>query len=256
RRRNRQPPLAQLVRYPHLTPRRLLQRQLHHRLLDLRRHPILQVRLPARHLLQRELSAFLVQLLEPVEAVARVTHDLAGLAHVPQLLRQLQQAQLRSNDLLHLRHCRFSSPVAKRPPPASITQMSAQIVASSRYEGLCAHYGMTPSRSNPGAAHENGSIESAHGHLKSAIGDALLLRGSRDFESLHAYRRFIDELVSRRNARNRRPIDLERERLRALPRRRTQDFEEALVRVTSSGGFTLRKVFYTVPSRLIGHQLR
>src|SRR5690606_4239020 len=115
RRRNRQPPLAQLVRYPHLTPRRLLQRQLHHRLLDLRRHPILQVRLPARHLLQRELSAFLVQLLEPVEAVARVTHDLAGLAHVPQLLRQLQQAQLRSNDLLHLRHRRFSSPVVKRP---------------------------------------------------------------------------------------------------------------------------------------------
>src|SRR5207247_4221996 len=28
------------------------------------------------------------------------------------------------------------------------------------------------------------------------------------------------------------------------------------VRVTSTGGFTLRKVFYTVPSRLIGHQLR
>ncbi len=26
--------------------------------------------------------------------------------------------------------------------------------------------------------------------------------------------------------------------------------------MTSSGGFTLRKVFYTVPSRLIGHQLR
>src|SRR5690606_8296822 len=92
------------------------------------------------------------------------------------------------------------------------------LTVTRRYEALCAHYGMTPSRSNPGAAHENGSIESAHGHLKSAIGDALLLRGSRDFESLHAYRRFIDELVSRRNARNRRPIDLERERLRALPR--------------------------------------
>ena len=25
-------------------------------------------------------------------------------------------------------------------------------------------------------------------------------------------------------------------------------------RLTSSGGFTLRKVFYTVPSRLIGHR--
>lgn len=127
---------------------------------------------------------------------------------------------------------------------------------TSRYEALCTHYGMTPSRNNPGVAHENGSIESAHGHLKRALRDALLLRGSRDFERLPAYRAFIDELVSRRNARNRCAIDLERDRLLELPRQRTQDFEEALVRVTSSGGFTLRKVFYTVPSRLIGHQLR
>ena len=28
-----------------------------------------------------------------------------------------------------------------------------------RYQGLMAHYGMTPSRNNPGVAHENGSIE-------------------------------------------------------------------------------------------------
>lgn len=125
-----------------------------------------------------------------------------------------------------------------------------------RYEALCAHYGMTPSRNNRGVAHENGSIESAHGHLKDAIGDALLLRSSRDFDNLTAYRAFIDELISRRNARNRGPIDLERDSLRLLPQRRTQDFEETRVRVTSSGGFALRKVFYTVPSRLIGHQLR
>jgi hypothetical protein len=37
---------------------------------------------------------------------------------------------------------------------------------------------MTPSRNNPGVAHENGSIEGPHGHLKQALGDALLLRGS------------------------------------------------------------------------------
>jgi hypothetical protein len=41
-----------------------------------------------------------------------------------------------------------------------------------------------------------------------------------------------------------------------LPARRTSDYEEELVTVTSHGGFTLRKVFYTVPSRLIGHRLR
>ncbi len=41
-----------------------------------------------------------------------------------------------------------------------------------------------------------------------------------------------------------------------LPGQRTCDHEETLVTVTSSGGFTLKKVFYTVPSRLIGHRLR
>jgi hypothetical protein len=48
-----------------------------------------------------------------------------------------------------------------------------------RYEALCAHYRMEPTRNNRGLAHENGSIESAHGHLKRAIEDALFLRGSR-----------------------------------------------------------------------------
>jgi hypothetical protein len=125
-----------------------------------------------------------------------------------------------------------------------------------RYEQLCAHYGMRPSRNNAGIAHENGAIEGPHGHLKRAIEDALLMRGSRDFGDLAAYRRFIDEIVGRRNTRNAKRIDVERAELKELPDRRTTDYEQVTVRVTSSGGFTLRKVFYTVPSRLIGHRLR
>lgn len=125
-----------------------------------------------------------------------------------------------------------------------------------RYEDLCGHYGMTPSRNNAGVAHENGSIEGPHGHLKRAINDALLMRGSRDFDDLAAYRRFVDEIVSRCNARNSKRIDIERVELQELPGRRTSDYEEVTVRVTSSGGFRLRKVFYTVPSRLIGHRIR
>jgi hypothetical protein len=124
-----------------------------------------------------------------------------------------------------------------------------------RYEELCAHYGIPPSRNNPGVAHENGSIESAHGHLKTVLRDELLLRGSRDFTDLAAYRRFIDEVVGRRNARNRKRIEIERTVLKPLPDRRTTDYEEARVLVTSSGGFILRRVFYSVPSRLIGHWL-
>jgi hypothetical protein len=133
---------------------------------------------------------------------------------------------------------------------------SAREDLTARYDALCAHYGMEPTRNNRGVAHENGAIEAPHGHLKHAIRDALLLRGSSDFEDLSDYRRFVDEIVGRKNARNAKRIDAERAHLQSLPTARTCDYEETLVYVTSAGGFTLRKVFYTVPSRLVGHRLR
>ena len=56
-----------------------------------------------------------------------------------------------------------------------------------RYHALCAHYGMQPSRNNPGRGHENGSIEAPHRHLKRSIGQLLKLHGSSDSDSLDAY---------------------------------------------------------------------
>ena len=117
-----------------------------------------------------------------------------------------------------------------------------------RYAALMGHYGMTATRNNRGVAHENGSIESAHGHLKQALEDALLLRGARDFGDLDAYRAFVDAVVGRRNANLAKRIALEKQALAPLPKGRTADFEEKVIPVTSSGGFTLRRVFYTVPS--------
>jgi hypothetical protein len=70
---------------------------------------------------------------------------------------------------------------------------------------------------------------------------------------LAAYRRFVDEVIGRRNARNRKCIEIERTALKPLPGLRTTDYEEARVLVTANGGFLLRRVFYTVPSRQIGH---
>ena len=130
-----------------------------------------------------------------------------------------------------------------------------------RYENLCAHCGMTPTRNNTGVAHENGAIESAEelewqsrcvrawrADLHAAdstvlataapcfaadVTDELLLRGSRDIENLAAYRLFIDEVVGRRNARNRKRIEIERAALSPLPARRTTGYEEARVLVTT-----------------------
>ena len=124
-----------------------------------------------------------------------------------------------------------------------------------RYRALCAHYGMEATRNNRGLAHENGAIEGPHGHLKRHITDALALRGSADFDDLDGYRAFIAEVVGRANARRTRRIKAERASLRDLPARRAADYEETSIVVTSSSGFLLRRVFYTVPSRLIGHRL-
>ena len=112
-----------------------------------------------------------------------------------------------------------------------------------RYDALCAHYGMEPTRNNRGVAHENGAMRIPHGHLKKAVKDGLLMRGPNDFEDLPGYRRFIDEIVSRKNAANGKRIEAERPMLRSLPGQRTCDYEETIVTITSSGGFTLRKVF-------------
>lgn len=39
------------------------------------------------------------------------------------------------------------------------------------YAAFCRHYGLEPTRNNAGLAHENGSVEAAHGHLKLVSGD-------------------------------------------------------------------------------------
>ena len=117
-----------------------------------------------------------------------------------------------------------------------------------RYEAFCAHYGMIASRNNPGEAHENGSVEAHNNHLKTALDQALILRGSRDFADLAAWRRFVDELAARRNRRREAGVRIEMAVLRPLPARRTTDFTEVVARVTKTGGFPVHSVFYSAPS--------
>jgi transposase InsO family protein len=124
-----------------------------------------------------------------------------------------------------------------------------------RYAALCAHYGMRPSRNNRGESHENGSIESRHGSLKTALRQALLLRGSHDFEDRATYERFVQSVVQRMNARVEKALAAERPVLRPLPARRTAEFDELPARVSKYGIFTVKGEQYSVPSRLIGHRL-
>ena len=125
-----------------------------------------------------------------------------------------------------------------------------------RYEAFCTHYGMLASRNNPGEAHENGAVEAHNNHLKVALDQGLILRGSRDFPDLADWRRFVDELVARRNRRRENAVRTEMGALGPLPARRTTDFTEVVARVTKTGGFLVHGVFYSAPSQLVGKRLR
>ena len=94
-------------------------------------------------------------------------------------------------------------------------------------------------------------MESHNRHLKTALDQALILRGSRDFADLADWRRFVDQLVARRNRRREAAVRIEAAALRPLPARRTTDFTEVVARVTRTGGFLVHNVFYSAPSRLI-----
>jgi hypothetical protein len=124
-----------------------------------------------------------------------------------------------------------------------------------RYEGLCKHYRLNPTRNNLGISHENGAIESPNGHLKRKIEQALLLRGSSDFESLDDYQAFIDIIVGKINGSNKTRFQEERALLNPLPKRRTHDYMQEYVVVTSSSTIALKRVTYSVPSKLIGTRL-
>jgi len=89
------------------------------------------------------------------------------------------------------------------------------------YAEFCRHYGIEPTRNNAGIAHENGSVEAAHGHLKRTIKEALELRGSNDFTDLAAYQAFLAETVARKNARRAAAVAIELKALDSLPRYRT-----------------------------------
>jgi hypothetical protein len=138
---------------------------------------------------------------------------------------------------------------------AAFNNLAEQQELTRRYEDLCLHYGMRASRCNPGQSHENGAIESRNDSLKTALDQALRLRGSRSFDDRAGYEAFVDTIVQRFNTRVAKRLEVERPMLRALPARRTAEYEELPARVSKYAIFTVKGVQYSAPSQLIGHRV-
>jgi hypothetical protein len=138
---------------------------------------------------------------------------------------------------------------------AAFNNLAEQEELTRRYQDLCDHYGLRATRCNPGQSNENGSIESRNNSLKTALDQALRLRGSRSFEARGDYETFVDTIVQRMNSCAAKLLGLERAMLKPLPVRRTAEFEEIPARVSKYAIFTLKGAQYSAPSQLIGHRL-
>lgn len=138
---------------------------------------------------------------------------------------------------------RLTTAVHKVPNAAEFTD---------RYLGLLNHYKLKGVKIQAGKAHENGDIEQRHHRIKRAVGQALLLRGSRDFISRKEYTCFLVGLFRQLNSGRQERFQEECRVLHFLPKRRLNDCKRQRVKVGPSSTIRLQHNVYSVPSGLIG----
>ena len=126
---------------------------------------------------------------------------------------------------------------------------------NARYEAVLAHYGVEHTRTNPRSSHENGVVEQGHHRLNNAIDQALILRGSRDFESVDEYSEFVRGVVDRRNRLVGSRLKRERHHLRPLPPAPVPEYANYRCRVRRWSTIRVANRTYSVPSRLIGMEV-
>ena len=123
------------------------------------------------------------------------------------------------------------------------------------YQALCQHYGMTATRNTKGVSHENGAIETAHRSLKHRIRQAIALRGNGNFDTIADYQTLLNQCTKRLNDYTRTKFEQEQAQLQPLPDTRFMDYIPLSVKVTSTSTIEVRRVLYSVPSRLIGETI-
>ena len=136
---------------------------------------------------------------------------------------------------------------------AAVRNHTSRRELTERYAALMSYYNCEAERTNARCANENGDVESSNGHLKDRIEQALLLRGSRSFDSREEYVDFVENLVKRANDNRRKNFLDDLAHLNRLPDERldTDDIQKG-VKVSSSSTIRVPTNTYSVPSRLIG----
>jgi len=115
---------------------------------------------------------------------------------------------------------------------------------------------MKPRTTEVGAKEQNGDVEAANGALKRALEQALLLRGSRDFETAAAWQSFVDDVMRKANRARGHRLTEDMEAMRELNVSKLPEFVEKDFCVSEWSTVRVKHCAYSVPSRLIGEWVR
>jgi hypothetical protein len=124
------------------------------------------------------------------------------------------------------------------------------------YLVLMGHYRMQPRTTAVGAKEQNGDVEASNGALKRRLKQALLVRGSSDFESPAAWEAFVHGVLRKANQARGSRVREELAVMRPLDVKKLPEFTEEDARVSDWSTIRVKKRSYSVPSRLIGEWLR
>jgi len=124
------------------------------------------------------------------------------------------------------------------------------------YADFVAHYGMKPRTIAVGESHQNGDVEALNGVLKRRIEQHLILRGSRDFESVARYEAWLQEIQCDVNLLRTKKVSEELAAMRPLSVGRLQEFRVEQARVTRESTIRIMHNTYSVPSRLRGEKVK
>jgi len=124
------------------------------------------------------------------------------------------------------------------------------------YVAMMRHFGMKPRTTTVGAKEQNGDVEAANGALKRSLEQALLMRGSRDFESREVWQAFIDDVVRRANKARGRRVAEDIAAMHEINVAKLPEFVEEPVRVSEWSTVRVKHRAYSVPSRLMGEWVK
>lgn len=92
--------------------------------------------------------------------------------------------------------------------------------------------------------------------MKNKIKQALAIRGNKCFKNLNDYEYFINSVIDKANLKRKIKLEEEIPRLIEVPTRPLPEYQEEYIVVRNRSTANIKKVTYSVPSRLIGAKLK